>query len=232
MNNYFNDEEIFNTENNSCNNMDKVIEQLKHGNKCGTRYCYGPTGPTGPTGPSGGPTGVTGPTGATGTTGSTGTTGATGPTGATGATGATGSSGTSFNTYLAAKTSTTNEIQSNNPILFPTIEISNNITYSNGTFTFNNSGQYLFNWNVTFSNEGTSSILAAGIYNVNTGNKYIDSSNSGNSIPTNSAVQLSGTSLVTVVAGDTYQLRNASTQTVELVSFNNTSANITIVRVN
>jgi hypothetical protein len=207
----------------------------------GASGLIGATGPTGATGANGlvgatGPTGATGAsgligaTGPTGATGASGLIGATGPTGATGATGATGST-TGLNTYMMATSTTEVTYTTGQPLQFTSTTPANNITYSAGTFTLTNAGQYLINWTASIKNEGPSTILSLGLYRVTPTAGYINYTNSGNSISNNSSVQISGTAIITATAGTTIQLRNSTAQSISTVN-NNNSSSLTITRIN
>ena len=222
-------------------------------NGCVYTFCApaGPTGPVGATGATGpqGIQGITGPTGPIGLTGATGATGATGPqgiqgitgptgpiglTGATGATGATGPSGSTagLNTYMNASTSAESTYLANAPIQFTTVTPANNITYSAGTFTLANAGQYLVNWSASIKNEGSSAILSLGLYKVLPTAGYINYSNTGNTISNNASVQISGLAIITATAGTTIQLRNSTSTSISTVGASTTAVTLTITRIN
>ena len=222
----------------------------------------GATGPTGPSGgPTGatGPIGATGPAGLTGATGPQGIQGITGPTGPTGATGIsgligptgpqgvqglqgiqgpTGPTGTAgstagFNTYAMAVDSTAITVPDSSPILFNTTNPISNITYNAGTFTFTNAGQYLINWSASIRNEGMGSdILSIGLYQVTPTASYVAYSNTGNTISNNASTTISGTALVNATAGSTFQLRNASGQTISTITDGTSAVTMTITRIN
>lgn len=119
------------------------------------------------------------------------------------------------------------------PILFNNTTPINNITYNAGTFTLPNAGQYLFNWAAAITNEGMGSdILAIGLYEVSPTAGYVAYSNSGNTISNNASTTISGTALITATAGSTYQLRNASGQSISTVVDGNTAVTLTITRIN
>jgi hypothetical protein len=120
------------------------------------------------------------------------------------------------------------------PILFNVSSPINNITYSSstGTFTFTNAGQYLINWVASIKNEGPSSILSLGLYQVTPGATYVAYSNTGNTISNNASTIISGTALITAPAGSTYQLRNATGQNISTVVNGTIAATITITRIN
>ncbi len=170
-------------------------------------YCMGMTGPTGPAGPASGSTGPTGPTGPSGST-------------------------SGFNTYMMATNNTKQTYSSASPFSFNNTTLANNITYSNGTFTINNAGQYLFSWASVIKNERPTDILSIGLYNLSPNNSYINYSNTGNTISNNQATFLSGVAIVNATAGSTYQLRNASSNSILIVPNNQMSSTLTIIRIN
>ena len=191
-------------------------------------YCVGPTGATGPTGPQGiqGIAGAIGPTGSTGATGPQGIQGIAGPTGPTGST-------AGFNTYAMAVDSTAITVPDSSPILFNTTNPISNITYNAGTFTFTNAGQYLINWSASIRNEGMGSdILSIGLYQVTPTASYVAYSNTGNTISNNASTTISGTALVNATAGSTFQLRNASGQTISTITDGTSAVTMTITRIN
>ncbi|MCM3025960.1 collagen-like protein [Bacillus safensis] len=131
----------------------------------------GATGATGVTGGTGatGATGVTGGTGATGVTGGTGATGATGVTGGTGATGATGGTGATgtgatgpfLSSYYEARKNENQTVANEALVTFTAVSsdvVGTAITFNGtDTFTLNEPGLYLVNFNVnTAENSGTS----------------------------------------------------------------------------
>jgi hypothetical protein len=200
----------------------------------GLQGIQGVTGPTGATGLQG-IQGVTGPTGATGLQGIqgvTGPTGATGLQGIQGVTGPTGPAGTSLNTYMMASSVAETTYATNAPILFGTTTPSNNVTYSAGTFTLVNAGQYLINWSASIKNEGSNAVLSLGLYKVLPTAGFINYSNSGNTISNNASVQISGVAIVTATAGMTLQLRNSTSQSISTVGASTTAVSLTITRIN
>ena len=72
-------------------------------------------------------------------------TGPTGPTGPSGATGATGATPTITTAALMAHDETTSTVNTGNPILFTTTNLSSNVSYNpvNGIFTVTQPGQYI-----------------------------------------------------------------------------------------
>jgi hypothetical protein len=204
----------------------------------GANGLIGATGPTGATGANGlvgatGPTGATGANGLVGATGPTGATGANGLIGATGPTGATGATGstTGLNTYMMATSTAETTYTTGLPLQFTSTTPANNITYSAGTFTLTNAGQYLINWAATIKNEGPSAVLSLGLYRVTPSAGYINYTNSGNTISNNASVQISGTAIITATAGTTIQLRNSTAQSISTDNGTN-SLSLTITRIN
>lgn len=195
----------------------------------------GPTGPTGATGATGatGPTGADGPTGATGATGPTGATGATGPTGPTGATGptgpagATGISAVSDYGFLAANNADNPPYAANpvtvlsgNEVLFSSSKVNGGVTattsggFPNG-FSIANAGTYLINAGVTSVDAANSAQVGLVFGSIAVpaspfvGYPYVLTTFGGASSP----IQGNNpniTTIVTLTAGDTVQLKNLS----------------------
>jgi hypothetical protein len=119
-------------------------------------------------------------------------------------------------------------------IIFNTTNPINNITYNSttGTFTLVNAGQYLINWVASIKNEGPSSVLSLGLYQVTPGATYLAYSNTGNTISNNASTIIAGTAIVTATANSTYQLRNVSGQNISTVTNGNIAATITITKIN
>ncbi|WP_222128034.1 collagen-like triple helix repeat-containing protein [Bacillus pumilus] len=174
----------------------------------------GATGETGVTGVTGGTgaTGVTGRTGATGGTGATGATGGTGVTGVTGGTGATGATGTGatgpfLSSYYEARKNENQTVANEALVTFTAVSsdvVGTAITFNGtDTFTLNEPGLYLVNFNVnTAENSGTSVFHL--VQNGRTVSSIGNSATSGGN--------MGGGALIQVVQGTpvTVSLRNSS----------------------
>ncbi len=201
----------------------------------GTAGATGPTGPTGATGPTGpqgisGTVGATGPTGPTGPQGIAGAVGATGPTGPTGATGPTGPAGedgaieafggaydTSVGVItLSPNTPVTIPLDSPMPLL--------NVTVADNAVTVESAGIYEINYMLS----GTAALG-------NTGDLTLSVRNNGAAIPsteitqrvtTNDSVEMTGSVIVELDAGDSLTL---ALETELTATFNlNTTTNATL----
>ncbi|WP_300347532.1 collagen-like protein [Clostridium sp.] len=184
----------------------------------------GPIGPVGPQGPKGdtgsqgpiGPQGETGPQGPIGPQGPQGSIGPQGPTGPQGPQGEQGIPGNNFNDTLLVSLSTQNSLlvnsnenftyntQNNNGSTFTTIIA--NIT--NGTFTINAAGRYLFIW--SFNLENTNANIANTIVSLFKNGSRVFLSGVPKVSPSSIGV-VNGSIAIDANIGDVFTLVNEST---------------------
>lgn len=167
-------------------------------------------------------------------------TGPTGPTGPSGATGATGATPTITTAALMAHDETTSTVNTGNPILFTTTNLSSNVNYNpvNGVFTILQAGQYIIHWWANVKNSSghkaiTTPTTAPVIITLNQiapAAILISSSSSHNSLAQNATATVNGNAVFTAAANSTFRLINSSVIPFDLVKNGTYSASISIIR--
>ncbi len=203
------------------------------------------TGATGPTGPTG-PTGATGATGADGltptitvgttTTGLPGTEAdvtidGTAPNYTLNFTIPQGPTGPQFTqAYLSASSTSNSAVANNAPFLFDTtVDMLNIANDENGTFTINETGIYLVEWNVNVQPSQNEEVVAELVGSTPANIQAVSAS--GATIQSTATYTLNGFGIIDATAGDTYQLINASANSVTPQTGTTSSVRILFIRI-
>ncbi len=209
-------------QNQSCNSNETAVSW----NASGPSGPSGPSGATGASGPSG-PSGATGASGPSGPSGATGASGPSGPSGATGASGPSGPSGpsnpgvTTFGYGFELATLADATVIGGAEVPFSNNGPLSGVTHTAGTTTFTvpTAGTYLITWHINIT-AGVGSQAAIAV------NGTVDASTPVTALVATGEV--SGSSMLTLAAGDVVTLRNNSATPLTLSLAPGVGAEMTI----